>query len=158
MTAPKQDRVAEWTAELDHGGRVHFRPLRRKAAPELAWWAVVTALAVRATVGAVREGGPWGFSEYVSGFVAVGGLALLARDLWRFITRRPVITVDRQGISRGRKRLTWPQISQVDHDDGDIVIRPDHQTGAAEITVPESYVDHPAALADWLRRNLNPHP
>jgi hypothetical protein len=159
MTAPKQNTVAEWTAELDHGGRVHFRPLRRKVAVGLAYWPVVTALAASVAVGTVREGGPWGFWEYLAGLVAVGGLPLLTRDVWRFITRRPVITVDRQGVSRGWQRLTWSQIKQVelDHDD-DIVIRPDHESDAAKVTVPDTYVDHPAAFADWLRRNLNPDP
>jgi hypothetical protein len=93
-------------------------------------------------VGTVREGGPWGFWEYLAGLVAVGGLPLLTRDVWRFITRRPVITVDRQGVSRGRQRLTWSQIKQVelDHDD-DIVIRPDHESDAAKVTVPDTYVN-----------------
>ncbi|WP_371404570.1 hypothetical protein OHA10_02670 [Kribbella sp. NBC_00662] len=87
----------------------------------------------------------------------VYGTALTA---WQLITNRPVITIDAEGITRGRN-LPWSGIISIDGPTGlplarTVQVNPaDRRT--RPISIPQDNVEDLDALTPWLRSLLDQH-
>ncbi|MGW6201117.1 hypothetical protein ACWF0M_33560 [Kribbella sp. NPDC055110] len=143
-----------WTSELESNGSVDFRPRRSRLAVRLAGFGLLMVLSAWTNVEHLRADG-------VSGALGVLRLTALAAFVygtgltaWQLITNRPVITVDAEGITRGRS-LQWSGITSIDEPTGwplarAVQINPaDRRT--RPISIPQDNVQDLDALAPWLR-------
>jgi hypothetical protein len=143
-----------WTAELQSKGSVVFPPRRGRLAIRLAGFALLMAMSAWTNLDHLRN-------DDVSGTLGVLRLTALAAfvygtglTLWQLITNRPVITVDADGITRGRI-LRWSGITNIDDPAGlpgvrTVQVRPaDRRTRPLRIS--QDNVQDLDALAPWLR-------
>ncbi len=143
-----------WTSELESNGSVDFRPRRSRLAVRLAGFGLLMVLSAWTNVEHLRADG-------VSGTLGVLRLTALAAFVygtgwttWQLVTNRPVITVDTEGVTRGRS-LQWSGITSIDEPAGwplarAVQINPaDRRT--RPISIPQDHVGDLDALAPWLR-------
>ncbi len=143
-----------WTSELESNGSVDFRPRRSRLAVRLAGFGLLMVLSAWTNVEHLRADG-------VSGALGVLRLTALAAFVygtgwttWQLITNRPVITVDAEGVTRGRS-LQWSGITSIGEPAGwplarAVQINPaDRRT--RPISIPQDHVGDLDALAPWLR-------
>ena len=149
-----------WTSELESKGSVVFRPRRARLALRLAGFALLMVLSAWTNLDHVR-------ADDVSGLLGVLRLTALAAfiygtglTLWQLITNRPVVTVDADGITRGRS-LRWSGITSIDDPTGlpgfrTVLIRPtDRRT--RPIAIPQDNVEDLEMLTPWLRSLRDQH-
>jgi hypothetical protein len=143
-----------WTAELESKGSVAFPPRRGRLLVRLAGFGLLMILSAWTNVDHLRADG-------ISGTLGVLRLTALAAfvygtgwTLWQLVTKRPVVTVDAEGITRGRS-LRWSGISSIDDPSGfpfarAVQVHPaDRRT--RPITIPQDNVEELDAFAPWLR-------
>ncbi|WP_134006682.1 hypothetical protein [Kribbella sp. VKM Ac-2566] len=143
-----------WTSELESNGSVNFRPRRSRLAVRLVGFGLLMVLSAWTNVEHLRTDG-------ISGALGVLRLTALAAFVygtgwtaWQLITNRPVITVDAEGVTRGRS-LQWSGITSIDEPAGwplarAVQINPaDRRT--RPISIPQDHVGDLDALAPWLR-------
>lgn len=143
-----------WTSELEAKGRVDFRPRRGRLVVRLAGFGLLMVLSAWTNFDHLR-------TEGVSGTLGVLRLTALAAFVygtgltaWQLITNRPVITVDAEGITRGRS-LRWSGIAGIDDPAGwplarAVQVNPaDRRT--RPIAIPQDHVEDLDALTPWLR-------
>jgi hypothetical protein len=149
-----------WSAELESKGSVAFPPRRGRLAVRLAGFALLMLLSAWTNLDHLRNDG-------ISGTLGVLRLTALAAfvygtglTLWQLITNRPVVTVDAEGITRGR-RLCWSGITSIEDPAGlpgirTVQVRPaDRRT--RPISIPQDNVEDLDALTPWLRSLLDEH-
>lgn len=149
--------AAAWTSEFESSGQVVF-PIR------------LSRLLIRGAIGLILLGNSvWITAQRIQagemggtmGVLRLTALAafvyLVGLTAWQLITRRPVITVNRDGISHGRKpTYRWDRIARIDDPSGlpglrTIQIQPvDHHASSA-LAIPQDNVLHLAELSQWLR-------
>ncbi|GAA0622813.1 hypothetical protein HPO96_28055 [Kribbella sandramycini] len=102
-----------WNTELDNAGKVTFLPRTSRLVTRLIGFGVFTVASIFSNVSHLR-------SENITGLVDVLRLTALAAFIygtglttWQLVTRRPVITVDTEGITRGRT-LKWSAIDRIE--------------------------------------------
>jgi hypothetical protein len=149
--------AADWSAELESNGRVVFRPRPRPVAVRLGAFAVLTAGSAWTNIEHLRADG-------LSGALAVLRLTALAAFVygaavasWQLATNRPTITVDAEGITRGRS-LRWSGIAGIEERplSRAVQVNPvDRRT--RPILIPGDHVEDLNALARWLRSLLEQH-
>ncbi|GAB2672500.1 hypothetical protein [Kribbella swartbergensis] len=143
-----------WSAELESKGSVVFPPRRGRLAVRLAGFALLMLMSAWTNLDHLRN-------DDISGTLGVLRLTALAAfvygtglTLWQLITNRPVVTVDAEGISRGRS-LRWSGIAGIDDPAGfplsrTVQIHPaDRRT--RPIRIPQDNVEDLDALTLWLR-------
>ncbi|WP_350281468.1 hypothetical protein [Kribbella sp. HUAS MG21] len=143
-----------WTAELESKGSVDFRPRRGRLVVRLAGFGLLMVLSAWTNFDHLRADG-------ISGTLGVLRLTALAAFVygtgltaWQLITSSPVITVDAQGITRGRS-LRWSGITSIGEPSGwplarAVQVNPaDRRT--RPISIPQDHVEDLDALAPWLR-------
>ena len=149
-----------WTSELESKGSVEFPPRRGRLVLRLAGFGLLMVLSAWTNLDHFR-------ANDVSGALGVLRLTALAAfvygtglTVWQLVTNRPVITVDADGITRGRS-LRWSGITSIDDPAGlpgirTVQIRPaDRRT--RPITIPQDNVEDLNALTPWLRALLDQH-
>jgi hypothetical protein len=145
-----------WTAELERSGRVVF-PRRRI---RMLWRLAVFAIVITQNAASLI----WRREDISGPLVTMNAillpvlLALTGLLFWEFVTRRPLLTVDRTGVRMGRKHLAWSEIEQVRHTDvplfGFVTIHPYGGKRSRRIEVPSENVKDTEGLANWLRSIL----
>jgi hypothetical protein len=146
--------VEAWTSELESKGRVAFPPRRSRLVVRLVGFGLLMLLSVWTNVDHLRADG-------VSGALGVLRLTALAAFVygtgltaWQLVTNRPVVTVDAEGITRGRS-LPWSRITSIDEPAGlplarTVQVRPaDRRT--RPISISQDNVEDLDALTPWLR-------
>lgn len=153
------ERLPEaWMVELHRNGRVEF-PLRR-------WvfvWTPLAPLLGMAFFGAIR------LPELLdSGWRVVGYLAIVAYVgiaavvVWQFVTQRPIVIVDRNGIHRGRRSfIAWSEISSIGPLSGpklahQFLVFP-RNVRAKNLVLSQSHANDLQPLRTWLDDLLNEH-
>jgi len=143
-----------WTSELETKGSVIFPPRRGRLTIRLAGFGLLMVLSAWTNVDHIRAGelsGTLGVLRLTALAAFVYGTGLTA---WQLITNRPVVKVDADGISRGR-RLRWSGITSIDDPAGlpgvrTVQVRPtDRRT--RPISIPQDNVEDLDALTRWLR-------
>lgn len=149
-----------WTSELETKGSVVFPPRRGRLGLRLAGFALLMVISAWTNIQHFQDGD-------VSGALGVLRLTALAAfvygtglTIWQLVTNRPMLTVDAEGITRGRT-LTWSTISHIDPPVGlpmarTIRVQPtDRRTRPLSIT--NDNVEDLDALTPWLRALLDQH-
>lgn len=149
-----------WSAELESKGSVDFPPRRGRLAIRLAGFALLMAMSAWTNLDHLRN-------DDISGTLGVLRLTALAAfvygtglTLWQLLTNRPVVTVNAEGITRGRS-LRWSGITSIDDPAGlpgirTVQIRPaDRRT--RPISIPQDNVEDLDALTPWLRALHDQH-
>ena len=102
-----------WTSELESNGSVDFRPRRERLRCGWPGSRLLMVLSAWTNVEHLR-------ADEMSGTLGVLRLTALAAFVygtgwttWQLVTNRPVVTVDAEGISRGRS-LQWSGITSID--------------------------------------------
>jgi hypothetical protein len=143
-----------WTSELESKGSVDFRPRRGRLVVRLVGFGLLMVLSTWTNYDHLRADG-------VSGTLGVLRLTALAAFVygtgltaWQLITNRPVITVDAEGITRGRS-LRWSGITSIGEPSGWPLARAVQVTPADRrtrpISIPQDHVEDLDALTPWLR-------
>ena len=149
-----------WTSELETKGSVIFPPRRGRLTIRLAGFGLLMVLSAWTNVDHIRAGelsGTLGVLRLTALAAFVYGTGLTA---WQLITNRPVVKVDADGISRGR-RLRWSGITSIDDPAGlpgvrTVQVRPtDRRT--RPISIPQDNVEDLDALTPWLRSLHDQH-
>jgi hypothetical protein len=143
-----------WTAELESKGSVVFPPRRGRLAIRLTGFALLMVMSAWTNLDHLRN-------DDISGTLGVLRLTALAAfvygtglTLWQLVTIRPVVTVDAEGITRGRS-LRWSGITSIDDPTGlplartVQVVPADRRT--RPIRIPQDNVEDLDALTPWLR-------
>ncbi|GAA1129282.1 hypothetical protein GCM10009630_28960 [Kribbella jejuensis] len=146
--------VEAWTSELETKGSVEFPPRRGRLMVRLVGFGLLMLLSVWTNVDHLRADG-------VSGALGVLRLTALAAFVygtglaaWQLVTNRPVVTVNAEGITRGRS-LPWSRITSIGEPTGlplarAVQVRPvDRRT--RPISISHDNVEDLDALAPWLR-------
>jgi len=147
-----------WASELESKGSVVFRPRRGRLLLRLAGFVLLMVLSAWTNLDHLRSGD-------VSGMLGVLRLTALAAfvygtglTVWQLITLRPAVTVDTDGITRGRS-LTWSGITSIGDPTGvpgfrTVLIRPADRR-IRPISIPQDSVADLDALTPWLRTLLD---
>ncbi|MFF0264461.1 hypothetical protein [Kribbella sp. NPDC004536] len=99
----------DWADELRRTGQVVF-PLRRRP---MLWQLGLGIVALAAYIVPAQLLGTTADRHAVAVGLSVYVLFMLI-GIWQFITQRPAITVDREGIRRGRRQLIhWNEIAAI---------------------------------------------
>ncbi|HZX02642.1 hypothetical protein [Kribbella sp.] len=143
-----------WSDELESKGSVDFPPRRGRLWVRLIGFGLLMVLSVWTNVDHLRTDG-------VSGALGVLRLTALAAFVygtaltgWQLVTNRPVVTVNAEGITRGRS-LPWSGITSIDEPTGvpfarAVQVRPaDRRT--RPISISQDNVEDLDSLAPWLR-------
>jgi hypothetical protein len=143
-----------WSAELESKGSVVFPPRRGRLTIRLAGFALLMVMSAWTNFDHLRN-------DDISGTLGVLRLTALAAfvygtglTLWQLVTNRPVVTVNAEGITRGRS-LRWSGITSIDDPAGlpgirTVQIRPaDRRT--RPLSIPQDNVGDLDALTPWLR-------
>lgn len=146
--------VEAWSAELESKGSVDFPPRRSRLWVRLAGFGLLMVLSAWTNIDHLRADG-------VSGALGVLRLTALAAFVygtaltaWQLVTNRPVVTVNAEGITRGRS-LPWSGITGIDEPAGlplarAVQVRPaDRRT--RPISISQDNVEDLDALTPWLR-------
>ncbi len=149
-----------WSDDLESKGSVVFPPRRGRLAVRLAGFGLLMLLSAWTNLDHLRN-------DDISGTLGVLRLTALAAfvygtglTVWQLITNRPVVTVDADGITRGR-RLSWSGITSIEDPAGlpgirTVQVRPaDRRT--RPISIPQDNVEDLDALTPWLRSLLDQH-
>ncbi|HET6295399.1 MAG TPA: hypothetical protein VFG33_18580 [Kribbella sp.] len=156
--------AAVWSAELDRTGRVVFPQRTRRVLFRLVF---VVALVLRAVAEPVwrmfHDSEEW---WDIVGLIAGGGFLVMAiACVWQLVTRRPVLTVDREGIRIGRRAkhdLRWSQIGSIGTPTGPALVRSlaiqSTDRWAYPLTVGKDHVLDLAEFSHWLRTLDATHP
>ncbi|MFG1817138.1 hypothetical protein ACGFIF_25500 [Kribbella sp. NPDC049174] len=145
-----------WAEELRRAGRVVF-PQRRRA---LTFKVVITVLPCATTgtsfTSVVEDGGVARLLAFALVASVVGCLGFIG---WQAITRRPMVTVDRQGIRSGRKFMAWTDVGSIGIPHGlgfaqTLPIIP-ADVWAKDLTLSQENVRDVLAFARWLEDVLN---
>jgi hypothetical protein len=159
MTVMGEDSPERWSDELRSTGRVVF-PLRRR--PMI--WSLLLLLPCAVMFGfwvpdALDAGGPEGSSALV--VIALWPIAI-ALFSWQFVTQRPALTVDREGIRRGRRKfMPWKDIGAIGLATGPVwgrtlpIIPKD--VWAKDLTLHQLNVRDLPAFRRWLETLLDEH-
>jgi hypothetical protein len=149
-----------WTAELESKGSVVFPPRRGRLVVRLIGFGLLMVLSAWTNLDHLRN-------DDISGALGVLRLTALAAfvygtglTLWQLMTRKPAVTIDAEGISRGRS-LRWSGITSIDDPAGlpgirTVQIRPvDRRT--RPLTIGQDNVEDLDAFTPWLRSLHNLH-
>lgn len=110
MTVMGERSPEDWTAELVRTGHVVFPLRRRPVLWQFAYLMLPSVMVVIWLPDALDAGG----GQRISAFVAVASYVVAAAGIvWQLIVQRPVVTVDREGIRRGRKFRPWAEIGAI---------------------------------------------
>jgi hypothetical protein len=144
-----------WTAELERSGKVVFPRRRIRQLWRLAVFAIVITRAASRI---------WRPEDLPNPLVTMDAillpvlLAVTGLLVWNFVTRRPLLTVDRTGVRMGRKHLAWSEIERIRHTDvplfGFITISPYGGKWSRRIEIQSENVKDTEGLANWLRSIL----
>jgi hypothetical protein len=157
MARPWLDPRIAWTAEIERGGAVVF-PRRRW--PMLLRLFVFTVLIISYAGSLIYA---WRRDEFSGGYVTLCAIALpvfLVRNaylVWQIITRRPILTVDAEGITLGRKHLAWSAVGKIRTTFGVVRIHPDGGKATRRIGISHENVKDVQLLTPWLRLLLDRH-
>ncbi|MEV0286746.1 MULTISPECIES: hypothetical protein [unclassified Kribbella] len=101
-----------WTEEFERTGRVVF-PVRRR--PVLIQFVFFLALISPSQVNSVTEMQSADVAELVLRLLGTTSLLVCFGMLvWQFVTQRPVLVVDREGIRYGNKRfMPWSDVGTI---------------------------------------------
>jgi hypothetical protein len=147
-----------WTAELESRGIVQVPQRRRRLLVRLALVCLLFANSLWSFVDDLRFDS-FGGTDFFRGLSVIGFLVVVGFTLWQFVTGRPVLTVDRNGISLGRhqrrSRLQWNEIGKIADPAGipglrSVQILP-LNVWAAGFAVSQDNVKDLDAFAVWLR-------
>ncbi|MEU4194591.1 hypothetical protein AB0E69_22020 [Kribbella sp. NPDC026611] len=149
-----------WSSELESKGSVVFPPRRGRLGVRLVGFGLLTVVSALTNIQHLQEGD-------VSGALGVLRLTALAAfvygtglTVWQLATGRPTLTVDSDGITRGR-RLPWGAISHIEAPVGlplarSVRVQPtDRRTRPLTIT-PDNVGDLDE-LTPWLQTLLEQH-
>jgi hypothetical protein len=159
MSKPDDEGPAEWTAELESAGQVVFPQRRRRVLVRMAIFGLLAADSLWSLISDVRDGkmvGVWAVLRVTSTtmFLVAAGFTV-----WQLVTRRPVVTVGRDGITVGRRKdrgsLTWAQIGGIGDPTGIRGIRQVQvlpaDRWASGLGVSQDNVKHVNEFAGWFR-------
>lgn len=145
-----------WTAELERSGKVVFPRRRIRQLWRLAVFAIVITQRAASLI--------WRPEDLPNPLVTMDAillpvlLAVTGLLVWNFVTRRPLLTVDRTGVRMGRKHLAWSEIERIRHTDaplfGFITIYPYGGKWSRRIEIQSENVKDTEGLANWLRSIL----
>jgi hypothetical protein len=142
-----------WADELRRTGRVVF-PVRRR--PVLIRVAVVAVLIGGSQLSSLVDSLDAGTTELILRLLSFSSVLFVAGFFgWQLITRRPVLTVDHEGIGLGRKGfMPWTDIGSIDLPTGtpffrNVPVVPS-DVWAEHLAVPRDNVKDLPALATWL--------
>jgi hypothetical protein len=109
-----ETEVTYWAAELAKSGEVRVRPRREVTALTALIYGVVLTNEIRAVVSATLGHQDWRWWPL---FCLVAAPALIPLIWWHArmaLFGRPVLVVDNDGVSLGRKRLNWETVKTVE--------------------------------------------
>jgi hypothetical protein len=143
-----------WSAEFASSGRVVFPPRRKRLVFRLVAFGLLTAASLWTNIDHLRQ-------DDISGLLGVLRITALAAFVygfgwtwWQLATGRPVTTIDGTGISHGRGRVAWEQISRIDAPTGVPGLRTIHVRSterSVTVGIPQDNVEDIDELARWLR-------
>jgi hypothetical protein len=152
--------AATWTSEYETTGRVVFPQRRSRLLIRLVFFALLMASSLVSNLQHLLAGdvsGTLGVLRFtaLAGFVCVVGITV-----WQLITRRPVVTVDRFGITSGKDGakglVPWERIARIDAPSGlpglrTVQVQPLDKHGSTALGISQDNVQELAELTDWLR-------
>jgi hypothetical protein len=146
-----------WTSEYETTGRVVFPQRRSRLLIRGVVGLVLVANSIWTIVDHVRDDDMGGAMGVLRLTALAAFLYLVGLTGWQLITRRPVVTIDRAGITLGSKgRLHWNEISRIGDPSGlpglrTIQIQPVDRRANANLGIPQDNVLELAELSDWIR-------
>lgn len=137
-----------WEAELERDGRVVLPPRRRAYILHLLLLSFLTFTNGSRTLAAIRDGRDWGLWEYANAIIfAVFGSALIV-VVSALIRGTPVVTIDRRGITKGDRSVSWNQVGLVEFKAGGAVVL---TTDDKPLRIDGKHTDNASGLAYWLQ-------
>jgi len=151
------DASAEvWAEELRRTGRVVFPVRRLPVVARFAFFSLPFLSSLLSAADRWEQGG----TARVMSFIGVAGfLMLVGVYLWQFLSGRPALTVDQEGIRLGRRIfMPWTEVGTIGLPTGptflqSIPILP-NDVWAKELRIPQENVRDVVALAHWLEEVL----
>jgi hypothetical protein len=147
-----------WTVELERDGKVVFPQRRIRLLWKLAVFAIMITQQAGVLIAAWRREDVSGFYVTMSAILVPALSAVLGLLIWNFVTRQPLLTVDRTGVRMGRKHLAWSEIERIRHTDaplfGFVQIYPKGGKRSRRIGIQPENVKDTEGLANWLRSIL----
>jgi hypothetical protein len=150
--------TASWTDEFETSGRVVFPQRRNRLLIRLAVGVLLFGNSLWTIVTHIRDndmGGAMGVLR-LTAFAAF--VYLVAVTAWQLITRRPAVTIDRAGITFGKKlgKLPWDQIAGINDPSGirgfrSIQVQPVDRWRASSLGISQDNVLELTELTHWLR-------
>ena len=157
------DDSAAWNLELTRTGQVRFPILRRRLAVRLGLFAFALVSPAGSVVSAARGERPWGWWEIASVVALPLLLYIAANTVWTACTGRPVLVVDHEAVTLGRKRLTWQEIRSVESPAGSswqlgprwlqtevVTVVPFESRRRRQIVIMSEYAVRVDVLGEWL--------
>jgi hypothetical protein len=149
-----------WAEEFRRAGRVVF-PIRRRTVV----WGLAQALVPPVLFaffwfpGALEAGGARRVSVLV---LVVAYVIALGISVWQLVTQRPTVTVDLQGIRRGRRRLMpWTEVGAIGIATGPLWARSlpiiAKDAWAKDLRLSQQNVRDLPAFRRWLETLLDEH-
>ena len=150
--------AAAWTNEFETSGQVVFPPRRSRLLIRGAIGVVLLSSSLWTIAERIRAddmGGTMGVLRLtaLSAFIYLVGVTA-----WQLATRRPRVTINRDGIAVGKRlgKLTWDKIARIDDPSGlpgirTIQIQPVNRRDSNPLGIPQDNVHDLAELTKWLR-------
>lgn len=147
-----------WTAEFESSGQVVFPQRRNRLLIRLAFGLLLMGSSISTIVDHSRDGDMSGAMGILRLTALAAFIYVVAWSIWQLITRRPVVTVDHDGISlglRAKDALRWSQIGTIGDPTGpapvsSIAIQPTDRWASA-LTIRKDNVQELAEFSHWLR-------
>ncbi|GAB3948530.1 hypothetical protein GCM10029976_079890 [Kribbella albertanoniae] len=148
------DQTADvWDAEYRSAGQVVFPVRRSPAVLRVVLIGVLTVLQI-ASMATSDQAVAWWVIDWL---ILTMATTALTYCLWQLATRRPKVVVDREGIRKGRKLITWSTITTLDFSASATGLRIRSEAPPKRIFIPRDNVRDLAMGRAWLQHLLEFH-
>ncbi len=142
-----------WDAEYRSTGQVAFPVRRSPAVLRVVLIGVLTLLQIASMVTSDQAVAWW----VIDWLILAMATTALAYCLWQLATRCPKVVVDREGIRKGKKVVTWSTITTLDFSASGTGLRVRSEAPPKRIFIPRDNFRDLAMGRAWLLHLLEFH-
>ncbi|MFB6724115.1 hypothetical protein ACFCV3_28310 [Kribbella sp. NPDC056345] len=135
-----------WDAEYRSTGQVVFPVRRFPAVLRVVLIGLLTLLQI-ASMATTDQAVAWWVIDWL---ILAMATTALTYCLWQLATRRPTVVVDREGIRKGRKLITWSTITTLDFSASSSGLRVRSEAPPKRMFIPRDNFRDLAMARAWL--------